>query len=41
MTNIFRRFAEQVAFAAGTPWAFAGALAILLIWGASGPIFGF
>jgi low affinity Fe/Cu permease len=38
---LFRRFAEMVAYAAGTPWAFIGALAILLIWGASGPIFGF
>jgi low affinity Fe/Cu permease len=41
MTRLFRRFAEMVAYAAGTPWAFIGALAILLIWGASGPIFGF
>ena len=41
MTSVFRRFAERVAYAAGTPWAFIGALAILLIWGASGPIFGF
>jgi low affinity Fe/Cu permease len=41
MTKLFRRFAEMVAYAAGTPWAFIGALAKLLIWGASGPIFGF
>ena len=41
MTALFRRFAELVAFAAGTPWAFIGALAILLTWGASGPVFGF
>jgi low affinity Fe/Cu permease len=41
MTSLFRRFAELVAYAAGTPWAFIGALAILLIWGASGPVFGF
>jgi low affinity Fe/Cu permease len=41
MTSLFRRFAEVVAYAAGTPWAFIGALAILLIWGASGPVFGF
>ena len=40
MTAIFRKFAELVAFAAGTPWAFIGALAILL-WAASGPLFGF
>jgi low affinity Fe/Cu permease len=41
MTSLFRRFAELVAYAAGTPWTFIGALAILLIWGASGPVFGF
>jgi low affinity Fe/Cu permease len=41
MTSLFCKFAEMVAYAAGTPWAFIGALAILLIWGASGPVFGF
>jgi low affinity Fe/Cu permease len=41
MTRIFRKFAERVANAAGTPWAFTGALAILVSWGASGPVFGF
>jgi low affinity Fe/Cu permease len=41
MSAVFRRFAELVAYAAGTPWAFIGALAILITWGASGPVFGF
>jgi low affinity Fe/Cu permease len=41
MTDIFRKFAELVAYAAGTPWAFIGALAILTVWGISGPFFGF
>jgi low affinity Fe/Cu permease len=41
VTTIFRKFAEHVAYAAGTPWAFIGALAILTTWGASGPVFGF
>lgn len=41
MTAMFRRFAELVAYAAGTPGAFIVALAILVAWGASGPIFGF
>jgi low affinity Fe/Cu permease len=41
MTSLFRKFAEQVAYAAGTPWAFIGALAILITWAASGPFFGF
>jgi low affinity Fe/Cu permease len=41
MKAVFRRFAELVAYGAGTPWAFIGALAIIVAWGASGPIFGF
>ena len=41
MSAMFRRFAEVVAYAAGTPWAFIGALTILIVWGASGPVFGF
>ena len=36
MTAVFRRFAELVAYAAGTPWAFIGALAILITWGIVG-----
>jgi hypothetical protein len=31
MSAMFRKFAELVAYAAGTPWAFIGALTILTI----------
>jgi low affinity Fe/Cu permease len=33
--------AKKAAYAAGTPWAFCGAAAAVLLWGCSGPIFGF
>jgi low affinity Fe/Cu permease len=41
VTAIFRRFAELVAYAVGTPWAFIAALAIIATWGLSGPVFAF
>jgi low affinity Fe/Cu permease len=41
MSGVFRRFAELVAYGAGTPWAFITALTILAIWGISGPFFAF
>lgn len=33
----FRRFAIAVADAAGTPWAFAGAVAVIIAWAVCGP----
>ena len=33
--------AERIALAAGTPWAFCTAFALVLMWSVSGPIFGF
>jgi low affinity Fe/Cu permease len=39
--TMFRQFAERVAVATGTFWAFFGAVAVILAWAASGPIFGF
>ena len=41
MKKSFRKFAEQVAWLVGTPWAFALALGVLIVWAASGPYFGF
>src|SRR3954466_5590117 len=41
MKHVFAKFAEKVSNAVGTPWAFLGALTIILIWGSSGPIFRF
>jgi low affinity Fe/Cu permease len=39
--SVFDRFAGWVARAAGTPWTFAIALGAILIWGLTGPMFGF
>ena len=41
MKHVFAKFAERVSNAVGTPWAFLGALAIILVWGSSGPVFRF
>jgi low affinity Fe/Cu permease len=39
--TFFERVAGVVTRATGTPWAFIGALAVVVGWGASGPFFGF
>jgi low affinity Fe/Cu permease len=41
MSEQFRAFAEHAAHAVGTYWAFIVALLVVLIWGATGPIFNF
>ena len=41
LRRVFNLVAKKAAYAAGTPWTFLGALAIVVIWGASGPIFKF
>jgi low affinity Fe/Cu permease len=41
MSEQFRAFAERAAHAVGTYWAFIVALLVVLIWGATGPIFNF
>jgi low affinity Fe/Cu permease len=38
MREWFRRFACAASAAAGTAWAFLGALALVLVWAASGPL---
>ena len=40
-TNSFMRFANWTAHAAGHPLAFLLAFLIIVVWGATGPIFGF
>jgi low affinity Fe/Cu permease len=40
-SGLFRRFAQSVSVAAGRPWTFALAVAVIVAWGISGPIFGF
>lgn len=37
----FRLFARSASDRLGSPWAFSGAVAVVLLWGLSGPVFGF
>lgn len=39
--SLFTRFARWSSHAAGSPYAFVGAVAVVLVWGVSGPLFGF
>jgi low affinity Fe/Cu permease len=39
--SLFTRFAKRISRAAGHPTAFVLAVLIILVWGATGPIFGF
>lgn len=41
MQNAFRAFAERTAHAVGSHWAFILALLTILVWGITGPYFGF
>jgi len=40
-TDIFTRFTTAISIAIGRPWIFIVALAILIVWGLSGPLLGF
>jgi low affinity Fe/Cu permease len=39
LTDVFHNFANQLAAAVGSPWAFLGALMIVVVWAASGSFF--
>src|SRR5688500_5446619 len=41
MKDKFRNFATSAAEGAGTPWAFLAALSMVVLWGLTGPAFGF
>ena len=41
MTSAFRRVAQRTAKAMGSPWAFLLAVAVIVIWAVSGPLFGY
>ena len=41
MQKMFRAVAEQAAHAVGTYWAFLAALATVVVWGITGPYFGY
>ncbi len=37
----FRKFAHTISLIAGSPWAFLGAVAIIIVWAMTGPRFGY
>ena len=41
MRDAFRRLAERITAAVGTPWAMLIAVGIVTLWAVSGPLFGF
>jgi len=41
MNEAFRKFAQKVSHLVGTSWAFIVAIAIVVVWGTTGPIFHF
>ena len=41
MNEIFRRFAHQSSQILGSAWAFIAAVLVIVVWGLTGPIFGF
>lgn len=41
MNEFFRKFANKTSAIVGSPWAFIGAVALIVGWALSGPIFGF
>jgi low affinity Fe/Cu permease len=41
VNDTFRKFAHTVSELTGTPWVFIVALAVLVVWALTGPIFGF
>lgn len=41
MNEIFRKFSQTVSHIVGSSWAFITAVTIVIVWAATGPIFGF
>ena len=41
MNNLFRHFASRIAAQLGSPWAFLLALALVVVWALTGPVFGY
>ena len=37
--DLFRRLAARTSHGVGSPWAFVGALSVVLVWGMTGPVF--
>ena len=41
MRDIFRKFAQAISHAVGSPWAFIIATLIIVVWAVTGPFFGY
>ena len=41
MHDFFRRFAHRTSAAVGSPWAFIIAVAVIIVWAVTGPLFNF
>lgn len=41
MNEVFRKFAHAISHAAGSSWAFIVAVAIIIVWSTTGPVFGY
>lgn len=41
VSGFFERFASQVVYVTGSVWAFVIALAVIIVWAVTGPVFGF
>jgi low affinity Fe/Cu permease len=41
MNDLFRRFAHKISILVGMPWSFLAAIAIIVVWAITGPLFGF
>jgi low affinity Fe/Cu permease len=41
MRNLFRQIAHKTSEFVGSPWAFMAACLIVIVWGATGPLFGY
>lgn len=39
--DVFRRIANRTSHGVGSPWAFMGAVLVILVWGITGPLFHF
>jgi low affinity Fe/Cu permease len=37
--DVFRRIANRTSHGVGSPWAFVGAVVVILVWGITGPLF--
>jgi len=41
LNSIFHKISSTISYIVGTPWAFLTAITIIILWGFSGPVFGF